>query len=358
VTRTVRVRPEEPGTWLVTSTNFSYRDRRGLGQRVEGFAVELVVAQAEAPPEPAAPELVLTLATEHLPHRAWQALRGRVENVGGSATHETTVTISGQLRTDNRNSRVELGRIPPRKYAEFTHHVRADDRGDVPVYLDAEFTDGWGRPGRVERTFTVSVGEDVPPPVLRDEVRVLYLAASPSDVDRTRWEEGFREIEDACLRSRNAARFQLENRFAVRHKDIGQALIDTAPHVVQFSGHGLDGGLYVESVLGRRQAIAAEGVVELFRVNAGSVHCVILGACHSMPLARDLARHIEYVVGMDGEIDSRSMINFSIGFYQVLAAGGPVEKAFENGLAYIAMQSHKNEDRLVPRLFTKGHSGT
>lgn len=356
VRRTVRVRPVEPGTCLVTSRNFSYRDRHGASRRIEGFQAELVV-RPRAQVVLAEPELVLSLLTTRLPHQSRQALRGRIENVGGSSVHDTTVSISGQLDLDARGRQQDLKSIDPGQSIEFCCHVRADDRGDIPVYLDVTFTDEMGRMRRVERMSTVSVDGGGHTSAPGAQVRILYLAASPSDQDRTRWEEGFHEIADACRRSKNASSFELESRFAVRDKDIGQALFDVSPHVVQFSGHGLEGGLYVESVLGYRQPVAADGLVQLFNAAADSVNCVVLGACHSMSLARDLARHIDYAIGMDGEIDSRSMISFSVGFYQALGAGRSVDKAFDMGLATIALQPYKREDRLVPRLFRKGQSG-
>lgn len=356
VTRTVRVRPVEPGTCLVTSRNFSYRDRHGTSRRIEGFQAELVV-QPRAQVVFAEPELVLSLQTTHLPHQSRQALRGRIENVGGSSVHDTTVSISGQLDLDARGRRQHLSSIDPGQSIEFSCHVRADDRGDIPVYLDVSFTDETGRPRRVERMSTVSVDGGGHTPTPGAQVRILYLAASPSDQDRTRWEEGFHEIADACRRSKNASSFELMSRFAIRDRDIGQALFDLSPNIVQFSGHGLEGGLYVESALGYRQPVAADGLVQLFGAAGESVDCVVLGACHSMSLARDLARHIDYAIGMDGEIDSRSMINFSIGLYQALGAGRSVDKAFDTGLATIAMQPYKSTDQLVPRLFRKGQSG-
>jgi hypothetical protein len=357
-TRTVRVRPKEPGAWTATSTNFSFRDRRGHGCRVEGFAVELVVELPAPVAVPRAPELVLTLQTAHLPHREWTTMHGRVHNVGGTAARGTTVTVSGQCQVHPESRCKELRQIDPGQRVEFDCHVRAIDRGDIPVCLDVLFTDASGRPGRAKQTFTVSVGDPVARPAANGPVRVLYLAASPSDALRTQWEQGFREIQDACQRSKNAARFELTNRFGLRDRDIGQALIDVSPHVVQFSGHGLNGGLYVESVLGRREPIAADGLVSLFRVVADSVNCVILGACHTAALAKELAGHVEYAIGMAGEIDSRSMINFSIGFYQAFTGGLSVKKAFDTGLAHIGMQSYNKEDRLVPQLFVRDHRGT
>jgi hypothetical protein len=360
VTRTLRVRPVEPGTWVATSTNFSYRDRRGTGRRIEGFEAKLRVAAAAPKAAAPEPELVLTLPTANLPYRHWRSVTIRIDNVGAASVYSVTAHVSGQLKVKAREHR-PISQLRPGEHAELTYHVCADDRGDLPVFLDVEYMDSSHDRGHTERTFSVSVGADkeaeaVPEPSGR--IRILYLAANPLHTNRTRWELGFREIEDACRRSRNAARFELVSRFAVRDRDIGQSLIDVSPQVVQFSGHGSTDGLQLESGTGRTQLVAAEGLVQLFGVVAESVNCVIFGVCYSKELARDLSRHTGHAIGMAGEIDSRSMINFSIGFYQAFAAGRPVAKAFETGRAHIALQQYNRHDQHVPRLFVDGQDAT
>ncbi len=60
-----------------------------------------------------------------------------------------------------------------------------------------------------------------------------------------------------------------------------------------------------------------------------------MNACHSLVLAEAVQRHIDHVVGMRCAIGDDAAITFSIGFYQGLAAGHPVPRAFRRGCAFI-----------------------
>jgi hypothetical protein len=52
---------------------------------------------------------------------------------------------------------------------------------------------------------------------------------------------------------------------------------------------------------------------------------------------RAIAQHIPYVVGMNRSIGDQAAIEFSIGFYDALLAGRPVDFAYKLGCSAIQM---------------------
>ncbi|HKV39938.1 MAG TPA: hypothetical protein VJX67_12055, partial [Blastocatellia bacterium] len=76
--------------------------------------------------------------------------------------------------------------------------------------------------------------------------KVLFVESCPGDVHRLRLDEEVREIDSALQRSRRRSRFGLHQKHAVRPKDVLQALLDIAPGIVHFSGHGSAEGLILE----------------------------------------------------------------------------------------------------------------
>ena len=66
-------------------------------------------------------------------------------------------------------------------------------------------------------------------------------------------------------------------------------------------------------------------------------------------LAQALAAVVPCVIGMRQPVGDRSAIRFSIGFYQALAAGKPVETAFDAGVAQL-MMTPEGDDALAPLL--------
>jgi len=90
----------------------------------------------------------------------------------------------------------------------------------------------------------------------------------------------------------------------------------------------------------------------LFEQFADQVGCVVLNACYSEAQANAIARHIEYVIGMNQEIGDKAAIAFSIGFYQALGAGRTVEEAYKLGCIQIRLQNIP--EHLAPVLIKKG----
>ena len=80
-----------------------------------------------------------------------------------------------------------------------------------------------------------------------------------------------------------------------------------------------------------------EGFARLFSLVADVVECVVLNACYSEALGSALAVHIRHVIGMRTAIGDEAALVFSDGFYVGVAAGEPINRAFEFGLAQIML---------------------
>lgn len=187
-----------------------------------------------------------------------------------------------------------------------------------------------------------------------DLVSVLFVAADPTDVSRLRLGEEFREIHEKLKLAQLRDRFKLElPQLSVRPADISQALLDTQPQIVHFSGHGTaTGALCFESQTGQAQLVQPDALAALFEQFTSQVSCVLLNACYSEIQAKAIAEHIEYVIGMNKAIGDKAAIAFTIGFYQALGAGRTVEGAYKLGCVQIRLQSIP--EHLTPVLIKKG----
>jgi len=167
-----------------------------------------------------------------------------------------------------------------------------------------------------------------------------------------------REIQQTIQAGRKRDNVHFSIRAAVRPADIGQALLDTEPRIVHFAGHGggADGSFAAENDYGNAQIIPVDGLVRLFQAVGRSVECVIVNACSTELLARAMSAQLPYVIGMRQPMGDRSAIRFSIGFYQALAAGRPIEDAFDLGVAQLMMVP-AGTDQLAPLLLRHGAEG-
>lgn len=155
-----------------------------------------------------------------------------------------------------------------------------------------------------------------------------------------RLDEEVREINEGLQRARQREQFKLVQRWAVRPRDVQRAMLDEAPQIVHFSGHGAgEEGLAFEDEVGQPKLVTGEALAGLFKIFAKrGVECVVLNGCYSQVQAKAIAQHIPYVVGMKQAIGDKAAIAFAVGFYDAIGAGETIEFAYKLGCNAIQMQ--------------------
>lgn len=213
---------------------------------------------------------------------------------------------------------------------------------------------------------------------------ILFLAANPKGTSPLRLDQEAREIGEELRRSQQDDQFNLEQRWAVRPRDIQQAMLDVGPHIVHFSGHGqgkklvlppetpcrsgttlnmptdtsakgsepvFEEGLVFEDERGQAKLVSGVALAGLFELFTGEVECVLLNGCYSAAQALVIAQHVPYVIGMSDVISDKAAIEFAVGFYKALGAGRPIEFAYKLGRN--AIQMHGIPEHLTPVLITQ-----
>lgn len=353
--RTVRVRPLGAGTLKVVSKNCSYRDRYGNGHRIAPFTVPLVIDNPEpAPTEPAPPaSLEVGLRTTELVLGEGMLLLGSVRNTGAVPIRQARVSVSGQLAVRSHEGS-EIRDLNPGASADFSFFVQAQQPGPhVPVTTAVEYVDGYDRRDSTTARHAVRVARAPGPTESPRNVRVLFLAANPTGSSRLGLDRELRTIREVVERSTYRSAFELTDHTAVRLGDVSRALLQAKARIVHFAGHGDRQGRYlVEAADGSPQRVRPEKLAELFAAATDDVECVVVNACHTLRLATALAAHVRYVVGMRREVYDTAAIRFSEGFYQALAEGLPIERAFAVGKALAEADADEPPNDDVPELVT------
>lgn len=170
------------------------------------------------------------------------------------------------------------------------------------------------------------------------EQKILILAANPKGTTPLRLDEEVREINAGLERAKHREQFILEQKWAVRPRDIQRAMLDVNPSIIHFSGHGTGSeGLVFEDEIGGAKLVDSEALAGLFSLFEEQVECVVLNGCYSEVQALAITKHINYVIGMSKAIGDRAAIEFAVGFYDALGAGKPVEFAYKFGCAAIRL---------------------
>ncbi|MEH2247837.1 effector-associated domain EAD1-containing protein [Nostoc sp.] len=182
--------------------------------------------------------------------------------------------------------------------------------------------------------------------------KILILAANPKNTPPLRLDEELRDIEEGLRRAQKRDQFSLEQKLAVRPRDIQRALLDIKPQIIHFSGHGAaEEGLVFEDEIGQSKLVSGAALAGLFKLFANQIECVVLNGCYSEEQAKAIAQDINYVIGMRKAIGDRAAIEFAVGFYDALGAGESIEFSYNLGCA--AIQLAGIEEHLTPVLLKK-----
>jgi molecular chaperone DnaK len=183
------------------------------------------------------------------------------------------------------------------------------------------------------------------------KVRILFLAANPTDTTRLRLDEESRAIDQALRQAEFRDRFDLRSHFAVRVGDIQQLLLRHKPDIVHFCGHGgRTSEISLEDSSGRSHPVSVRALSTLFSVLKDNIKCVVLNACYSERQAQAIAQHIDCVIGMSETIGDKAATSFAAAFYQALGFGRDAKTAFDLGCVQVELENLGEQDR--PKLIS------
>jgi len=182
-------------------------------------------------------------------------------------------------------------------------------------------------------------------------IKILFLAASPTDMARLRLDEEIRGIEQALRQAEYRDRFEIKQASAVRVTDLQGHLLRHQPDIVHFSGHGSEASeIILEDDDGNSQEVPARALSKLFEIFKDNIRCVVLNACYSKRQAQAIAEHIDGVIGMSKAIGDEAAINFAVAFYRALGYGENLKRAFDLGCNQINLQNLNEEN--TPKLLS------
>lgn len=168
-------------------------------------------------------------------------------------------------------------------------------------------------------------------------MKILLLSANPyEDLNLS---DEVREIRNALEESKDKGKFEVIDKVSAPVDELSRILIEKKPQIVHFCGHGNGEALIFESDK-REEEVETSILTELFR-SEQSIQCVVLNACYSERQAQELINHVDYVIGMKGEILDDAAIAFSKGFYEWLGYGKEIEKCYQHGCLMIRLKLNK-----------------
>lgn len=159
--------------------------------------------------------------------------------------------------------------------------------------------------------------------------RVLFVYCNPDGGDQLKLHAEQRAIKEALRRGPNANKFKLDDLPAATTNDLRRALLSEQFDIIHFSGHADEQYLVFEDEKNEPIEVPITAIAALIG-EYPSVKCVILNACET---GKALTVPISSItIGMEKSIPDQSAIEFARGFYDALAAGMTIKRAYNEGI--------------------------
>lgn len=185
-----------------------------------------------------------------------------------------------------------------------------------------------------------------------DGKRVLFVGANPGGLLRVDKEQ--RVAQD--FGGSESSILSLDYLLAASVDDLRRRLLESKFQIIHIASHGeAGGGIVLEDTSGVSQPVSTRALAKMLRrqVEEGGLECVVLNACDSEAVAKEIFdAGVPVVVAMHGEVKDTEAIRFTEGLYHALALGHGYMRAFEEGVT--AVELHAEFQGGEPRFYSNG----
>jgi len=167
------------------------------------------------------------------------------------------------------------------------------------------------------------------PPEKAGPIRLLFVLSCPKSQYQLDLQEEVRQIRLELEGAPHRAQFTHELITAATYKDLRVALDRHKPHILHIACHATpEAEIVLSNGHGDEDLIDAPSFVELLDILKDDLRLVVLNACHSAAITKQILPVVDLVVGMRGAVRDSGAVAFSAVFYERISAGDTVEKAF------------------------------
>ncbi len=227
----------------------------------------------------------------------------------------------------------------------------------------------WGRDPRLSVVRFLEVDQPGPP-ALTDQslLRVLLVAAAPSDQPALNLEAEIRHIEKACGEQ---PAIELHQVASGRLADAAEAAARIQPQICHFLGHGgvepstSLGMLYFKTLAGTSDPVSGRALAEALAASS-CLRVVVLNACEGARFPRQACQNafgaaaaalvragVPAVVANQFPISDGAACAFSRAFYATLAGAGTLETAVALGRQGTFLADRGSYEWITPTLYSR-----
>lgn len=185
-----------------------------------------------------------------------------------------------------------------------------------------------------------------------EKITVLFMASNPIDQPALRLDEEAREINEMIRKSEHRNSVTFVTRWAVRPLDVLQAINETNPSIIHFSGHGSDSDEIVfQNQNGKAKLVSKEAIVQTIMTSSDNIRLVFFNTCFSFGQAHAVVKHVDAAIGMKTSVRDDAARVFAAQFYSSIGFGLSVKKAFNQAKAALMLEGIPEEN--TPELYVR-----
>lgn len=206
------------------------------------------------------------------------------------------------------------------------------------------------------RARALQVGEEIEqamkPQQPVDKLTILFLASNPQDTAKLALDQEVRSITEAIRKSEGRDGIEFFSRWAVQSLDILQAINETDPEIIHFSGHGSENGeIVLDDGSGKTTLVSKEAMAAAVISASKKIRLIFFNACFSQQEAKAVVEKVEAAIGMNTEIGDEAAIVFAAQFYSSIGFGLNLQQSFDQAKSALLLKGIPEAD--TPVLFVK-----
>jgi hypothetical protein len=161
---------------------------------------------------------------------------------------------------------------------------------------------------------------------MSEKIKILYLSASPNDLEKLSVDEEFRAIYEKV--DRNS--FEMISVSGTRASDIQAEVVKNKPEIIHFSGHASADEVLFENDGKKSQGVSKNAIVNFLNDLDKKPRLIFFNACRTAENLESLSRIIDFVVATERAVFDTTAVIFATKFYEFLSDGKNVKTAFNH----------------------------
>lgn len=182
-------------------------------------------------------------------------------------------------------------------------------------------------------------------------MRILYIAGNPEGASSLELEREIQMLQEKLDAASVDGTIDLRFYSHLRVDELPDVIARMSPDILHFAAHGEDDGIMLVDEDDAAVLLDGPMLADLLGALAVRPRLVVINACRSEAMAREVVRSADFVIGTDAPISNAGARTMAATLYQRLAGGASIGDAFTTAATILRVV---DQDRVAAKLLPEG----